>query len=216
MENAMRTASARSDFVRAKAERVHSLVSLADFKAVLGIDDRDDALSRFALATATYSIERYCRRVLFKKRVAEYLEFTGEYVFPLREYPVRRVHDVFCATGSLPEFEGRVPPDLYRYIPDCGIEEDLPSCLYLRGDAGVRSRTRFGGSIRVRYSAGFGAGEAPSDLEGACVELAAWNMSRFRGKSGGFSLGGSDGAGLEMGVPENVRGLLEPYRRRTI
>jgi hypothetical protein len=45
-------------------ETLHSLIPLADFKAVLGIDDREDAMSRYCLITATYTIEQYCLRRL--------------------------------------------------------------------------------------------------------------------------------------------------------
>ncbi|GHT55986.1 hypothetical protein FACS1894109_03720 [Spirochaetia bacterium] len=47
---------------------LHSLIPLADFKAVLGLDDREDAMSRYCLITATYTIEQYCMRRLFLKK----------------------------------------------------------------------------------------------------------------------------------------------------
>jgi hypothetical protein len=74
--------------------------------------------------------------------------------------------------------------------------------------------------IRVRYLAGYSAGEAPADLVSACLELAAWNMSRYRGRrigmTGNIRGNGGDGEHLESSMPENVRPLLEPYRRRLI
>jgi hypothetical protein len=50
--------------------------------------------------------------------------------------------------------------------------------------------------------------------------LAAWNMSRYRGRRRGMA-GAVRGAGkagehLETSMPENVRLLLEPYKRRVI
>jgi hypothetical protein len=53
-------------------ENLHTLIPLADFSnfqfvAVLGIDDREDALSRYCLIAATYTIEQYCKRWLFLK-----------------------------------------------------------------------------------------------------------------------------------------------------
>jgi hypothetical protein len=54
-----------------------------DFKALLGLDDREDALSRYCLITATYSIEQYCKRRLIRKKHTDYLTFTGEYIFTL-------------------------------------------------------------------------------------------------------------------------------------
>jgi hypothetical protein len=35
--------------------------------------------------------------------------------------------------------------------------------------------------IRVRYLAGYVPGKAPADLASACLELVAWNMTRYRG-----------------------------------
>ncbi|MDR2792630.1 MAG: hypothetical protein LBB61_03050 [Treponema sp.] len=48
--------------------RIHTLIPLAGFKAILGIDDQEDALSRYCLITATYTIEQYCCRKLFEHR----------------------------------------------------------------------------------------------------------------------------------------------------
>jgi hypothetical protein len=80
--------------------------------------------------------------------------------------------------------------------------------------------------FRVQYWAGYAPGRAPPDLASACLELAAWNMSRYRGRrigltgnvrgSGFATRGGADGEHLETTMPENVRGLLEPYKRRVI
>jgi hypothetical protein len=48
----------------------------------------------------------------------------------------------------------------------------------------------------------------------------AWNMSRYRGRrigmTGNVRGSGKDGEHLETSMPENVRGLLEPYKRRVI
>jgi hypothetical protein len=72
----------------------------------------------------------------------------------------------------------------------------------------------------VRYLAGYSVGKAPPDLASACLELAAWNMSRYRGRRIGMTRAvrrnGEEGEHLERSMPENVRGLLEPYKRRVI
>jgi hypothetical protein len=74
--------------------------------------------------------------------------------------------------------------------------------------------------IRVRYLAGYVPGKAPADLASACLELAAWNMSRYRGRrigmTGNVRGNGKDEEHLETSMPENVRQLLEPYKRRMI
>jgi hypothetical protein len=74
--------------------------------------------------------------------------------------------------------------------------------------------------LKIHYWVGYQTGEVPADLASACLELAAWNMTRYRGRKIGITgagrgMGGlkSDGEHLEPSMPENVRLLLEPYRR---
>jgi hypothetical protein len=198
-----------------KEPELHSLIPPGDFKAILGIDDREDTLSRYCLITATYTIEQYCRRRLLRKKRFEFFPFYGEYVFPLRDYPVREVLAVY-QTHALKEAV-IVEPGLYHTIPDCGELEDIPFCLSV--SPALRLVRELSG-LKVHYRAGYVSGKAPPDLASACLELAAWNMSRYRGRRIGMTgaVRGSrkDGEHLETSMPENVRGLLEPYKRRVI
>jgi hypothetical protein len=219
-----------------KEPELHSLIPLGDFKAVLGIDDREDTLSRYCLITAAYTIEQYCKRRLVRRKNTDYLTFAGENIFSLREYPVRKILTVHAVTAgtvqhgeSLFSPENLVDSKHYYCLPDEGIHEDIPFSLILRSPFRL-AREEMG--IKVRYLAGYVPGKAgdpygvPADLASACLELAAWNMSRYRGRrigmtgnvrGGGFATrGGADGEHLETSMPENVRCLLEPYRRRVI
>jgi hypothetical protein len=194
---------------------LHTLIPLADFKAVLEVDDREDALSRYCLITATYTIEQYCKRRLLRKKRFEFIPFYGDYLFPLRDYPVREVLAVY-QTHSLKE-AAIVEQDLYRTISECGEIEDMPFSLSV--SPALRLVRGLSG-LNVHYRAGYSPGKAPADLASACLELAAWNMSRYRGRwigmTGNVRGNGKDGEHLETSMPENVRCLLEPYRRRTI
>jgi hypothetical protein len=203
---------------------LHSLIPLTDFKAVLGLDDREDALSRYCLITATYTIEQYCKRRLLRRKNTDYLSFTGEYLFTLREYPVRKILSVHAAGVGMVQrgealfsSENLVDPKHYYCLPDEGSREDIPFALVLRPPYRL-AREELG--IKVRYVAGYTPGKAPADLASACLELAAWNMSRYRGRrigmAGNVRGSGKDGEHLESSMPENVRGLLEPYKRRVI
>jgi hypothetical protein len=193
----------------------HSLVPLADFKAVLGVDDRDDCLSRYCLVTATYTIEQYCHRRFLKKRRSELLDFFGDYVMPLRDYPVREILAVYLINPfKKPEL---VEPDFYHIIPDCEDFEDIPYCLSVSPGLNMAPGEE---AIKIHYQAGYEPGKVPADLASACLELAAWNMTRYREKrigiTGNVRGSGKDGEHLEASIPENVRCLLEPYRRRVI
>jgi hypothetical protein len=200
---------------------LHTLIPLEEFKAILGIDDREDTLSRFCLITATYTIEQYCKRRLLPKKRFEFLPFYGDYLFPLRDYPVREVLAVY-QTHALREAI-IVEPDLYHTIPDCGEPENIPFCLSV--SPALRLVRELSG-LKVHYRAGYVCGKVgdpygvPPDLASACLELAAWNMSRYRGRrigmTGNIRGSGKDGEHPESSMPENVRLLLEPYKRRML
>jgi hypothetical protein len=214
------------------------LIPIDDFKAILNVDSREDKLATFCLITATYTIESYCRRKLLHKKHDEWLEYSGDLFLPLRDYPVREVISISNEQLAMSNEEGRgdmregrairnkqlgmtrcliVEPDLYRIVPWAGMEEDIPQgiaispALVKRGDPE---------SFKIIYLAGYRHGSVPADLASACLELAAWNMTRYRGRrigvTGMVRGTGKDGEHLEASMPENVKLLLEPYERKTI
>jgi hypothetical protein len=69
----------------------HSLVPLAEAKAFLGVDDRDDSLLGFLLVSFISAVGKYCKRRPLRKRVKEWFVDTILPVFPLLEYPVGEV-----------------------------------------------------------------------------------------------------------------------------
>jgi hypothetical protein len=194
---------------------LHSLVPLADFKAILGVDDREDKLVQYCLLSTTYTIEQYCRRNLFAYRHFERFEYAGDLFFTLREYPVREVLAVY-ALCSAAEAE-LIEPEFYSLCPEIEEQLDIPYALRLSPALGrLTGLTAF----KAVYRAGYRPGKAPADLASACLELAAWNMTRYKGRrigmTGNVRGSGKDGEHLETSMPENVRLLLEPYRRKTI
>jgi hypothetical protein len=193
----------------------HSLVPLGDYKAILGMDDREDALSRYCLVTATYTIEQYCRRCLFVHRHSERLEYAGDQLLSLREYPVQEIVALYALCRNAgPE---PVEPELYGLLPEPeggeGPGLDIPHTLRLSPALG---RLPGLAGFKAEYRAGYSPGSVPADLASACLELAAWNMARYRGHRIGMTGNAKSGEGLESSMPENVRLLLEPYGRRTI
>jgi hypothetical protein len=110
-----------------------------------------------------------------------------------------------------------VEPDFYSVIPECGTDCDFPFSISF-----TRALQRYQGlfALKVVYWAGYSNGLVPPDLTSACLELASWNMNRYRGRriglTGSIRGGGREGEHFEMSMPENVKALLEPYRRRVI
>jgi len=195
---------------------LYTLIPLDDFKAVLSIDDREDKLARFCLITATHSIEQYCKRRLLRKKYFERIEYTDGYVLYLKEYPVTKVLAIF----ALPRIGGDteiVEPDFYCVMPDYSLENDETyKILFSPSIKKYSSLVAF----KVVYIAGYPTGKVPPDLASACMELAAWNMNRYKGRrigiTGNVRGAGTQGEHLELSMPENVKALLEPYKRKVI
>jgi hypothetical protein len=126
------------------------------------------------------------------------------------------------ALGDFGETEEIIEPDLYRVVPDLEGEtgEGPEETVYSLSLSPALMRGRGLPAVKAVYRAGYGGGDAPADLASACLELAAWNMARYRGRwigiTGNVRGSGKDGEHLESSMPENVRLLLEPYQRRVI
>jgi hypothetical protein len=191
---------------------LYSLIPLDEFKTILSVDDREDRLVRFCLVTSTLTIEQYCKRRLLRKKHFEKIEFNGDLSLPLREYPVTKILSAFAIGNG-----GILEPEFYSVIPDCGLDVDIPFSISL---SPALLRYRGLSAVKVIYWAGYPVGKIPVDLASACMELAAWNLNRYRGRrigiTGNIRGAGKEGEHFEMSMPENVRTLLEPYRRKTI
>ena len=191
---------------------LYTLIPLDIFKALIGVDDREEKTARFCLVTATFAIEQYCKRRLLRKKHFERIEYHGDLFLPLGEYPVNKILAVFLNVN-----DELLESEFYSVIPDCGTNEDISFSLSL---SPALKRYRGLSAVKVVYWAGYAPDNVPVDLASACLELAAWNMNRYRGRrigmTGNIRGAGKDGEHFEMSMPENVRQLLDPYRRKTI
>jgi hypothetical protein len=194
---------------------LYTLIPLEHFKALLGVDDREDKIARFCLVTSTFSIEQYCKRRLLRKKHFERLPYTGDLFQPLREYPVVSMNREQITSNLWFANNGEIlNPKFYSVFPDFGDDIDLP--FFIEFAPAVRA-IRDLKYINVYYTAGYRVGKIPPDLASACLELAAWNMNRYRGRRIGMTGNmRKDGEHFEMTMPENVRFLLETYRRKVI
>jgi hypothetical protein len=209
----------------AQENNLYTLIPLEDFKALLGIDDREDKLTRYCLVTSTFTIEQYCMRRLLRKKHFERIEYSGDLILPLREYPISKALAVYVIANNKEEI---LESDFYSVVPYSGTDEDLPFYLSL---SSALKHYRNLQAIKAVYWAGYQIRneklgmrnekrkcEVPQDLATACLELASWNMNRYRGRrvgmTGNVRGNGKDGEHFELSMPENVRLLLEPYKRK--
>ena len=199
-------------------KNLHSLITLEEFKAIMGIDARDDKNARFCVLTATLTIEQYCQRQLLRKKYFETIPFGNSLVVPFREYPVVEILAVY--TFNKEQFvkdRGEIlEPEFYRPMVGNDYNEEMTFELLFSPSLKPYNLA----AVKVIYWAGYEHGAIPENLSAACLELASWNFNRYKGRRVGMS-GNIRGAGIqgehfEMSIPENVKALIEPYRRKTI
>jgi len=214
----------KNENFEADEDNFYTLMPFIVFKTLSGIDDRENQLAAFSLVTSTLTIEQYCRRRLLSKKYFETIEFYGDLVLPLREYPVNAVLAAYTmsseqlAVSNVKKKESGeiIEREFYRLIPGYDTELDIPFSIEL-SPAVARSDCR---AVKIIYWAGYSKQNIPDDLRAACMELASWNFNRYRGKrvgmTGNIKGAGKEGEHYELCMPENVKALLEPYRRKTI
>lgn len=195
-----------------------SLVSLAWCKDLLSTDERDEATMSLVISSCSTRIEQYLMRRIVERTIVTHFDSVGARELVLPEYPVRSVASVRCdcerVFGEDAELEegswycATVPYDVF---------EDLPAVLIFDSFLPLPIGSRI---IRVEYAAGYPLDHMPEDLQLATAELVAWELRRVKSKQIGVSglvptSGRMERAVLEMQMPENVREMLETYRRRT-
>jgi hypothetical protein len=227
--------SEKTNGKKEKSDYLYTLMPLDEFKAVLGIDDREDRLARFCLVTATFTIEQYCKRKFLRKKHFETIDFFSGLYLPLREYPVSKMLVVYAIKSEKRKGKTEngeiLETEFYRVVPDCGTDGDIQFAIEISPAV-----ARLGCiAIKAVYIAGYSINNeqlemsnekrkrefyVPADLAAACMELAAWNMNRYRGRRIGMTANikgnGKEGERFETTMPENVKAMIEPYKRITI
>jgi len=201
-----------------KSEPLHTLIHLDDFKALMGIDEREEKQARFCLTTATLNIEQYCKRSFLRKQYFETVKFTGNLIIPLKEYPVTEILTVYTYNkAQLILTNGDVlEPEFYRPMLGNDYNTELPFELLLSASLVPYKLA----AVKVIYWAGYKICDLPTDLAAACMELAMWSMNRYRsrriGITGNIRGSGAQGEHFENSMPENVKAMIEPYRRKVL
>jgi len=202
---------------------LHSLITLEEFKAIMGIDARDDKTALFCLVTSSLSIEQYCKRKFLRKQYFETIPIENNLVIPFREYPVVEILAVYSLNKlQFVKNKSEVPsgeilePEFYRPMLGNDYNEEMMFELLLSPSLKPYNLV----AVKVIYWAGYEHGAVPEDLSAACLELASWNFNRYKGKrigmTGNIKGAGVQGEHFELSMPENVKALIEPYRRKTI
>lgn len=194
-----------------------SLISLADFahcRDVLELDDRDETAVELLIFSCSAEIESYTRRCLTERLIAE---FRDGYLNPslnLRQYPVKEVTELRCQKGN-EEFV--VSQELFS-LDNPGVQECYEQPVRITLNEGyLFPLGRY--NIQVTYTAGYSPQTMPADLKMALCEMVGWSLKRIRARQIGMSglvnsRRSKEWPVTEKTMPDHVKEILEPYRRK--
>jgi len=179
-----------------------NLCSVTDVKQYLEITGAEhDALLAALVASASETIESFCRRRFLATDYTEYHDGMGSALLLLDQHPVQSVAEIRVAADR--DFDAVEPLGAEEYV--LYAAEGL-----VQRTAGVFPRGLR--NVRVQYSAGYGS--VPDDVKQACVVLAAhWFHRGCQGADGiaRESLGEYAVAFAPAGLPRQVIEMLAPY-----
>jgi hypothetical protein len=194
-----------------------SLISLADFaycREALELDDRDQPAIELLIFSCSAEIESYTGRNLLQRSLVEYRNGFLNPSMALRQYPVSELTELRCNRG---DEEFVVNPELFTLdnpaLQNC---TEQPARIRLNEDY-LFPRGR--NNIHITYTAGYAADDMPAPLKMALAEMVGWSLKRMRARQIGMSgLTNSKRAKewpvTDKTMPDHVKDLLEPYRRK--
>lgn len=197
-----------------------ALVTLAQAKAVLGIDPADtsqDAALTQHIDQVSLAIGNYCDRIFVHQTYRDQFRYTCSWIAPgeplrVRQFPI--VTDVAGAPLLIVTEDGAA-------VDPAGIEIDSETGLVYRLTSTLGVGTWTGMSIVTDYDGGFEP--IPADVQGAALE---WITARWAARGRDPALRSetipdvisqvwattSDMTSSTFAVPGGVQSLLAPYR----
>jgi hypothetical protein len=176
------------------------LTTLANLEAWLGLasgNEDEPLLGRLITATSAF-IETWCDRQFAQQTYTETRDGTGALRIAFAQSPVSAVASVTIDGNAIPPGDAVSTPGFYF----------TPTMLTLNGYEFCRGL----GNVALAYTAGFAT--TPTDVEQACIELAA---TRYRemGRIGtaSKSVAGETTSFVIKDMPPSVATILAPWRR---
>lgn len=180
----------------------YSLVTWANAKYLLGLDEEDRTKAEFILNATTARAEHIAKRLLAARSVTKDLDGTGSPRLLLPVWPINSVSRVnIDSTGTFASADD-IDSDDYRVYS----EEGYIALVYRTFTAGIQN-------VRVVWNGGFST--IPYDLQMAAIECLKWNLLRLAGESIGVrNVISSDGinTGMEITIPASAQRVFESYR----
>ena len=172
------------------------LVTWAQVKDVLSLDDDRQELTEFLISAASATAERIAGRFLAARDLEVSMDADGASSFLLPSYPVNRI-DTLSVNGQ------ELLPENFKIDSQAGI------IRLRRAVSGWESICEFKGNI--------GYDPVPYDLQQAVIETVSANLRRFAGSGGSvgikqMSANGAITTQYEIDVPVSSRSVFISYR----
>ncbi len=183
---------------------VGDLITWAEVKSLLSIEDEYQNVTEFIISSASLQAKRVMGRNILLQTLTEQRRGTGQQSFLLKEYPIKSVTAIYIDLTF--QFGEDTKLELNEYWLDSDLGEielfwrafPVPSC---------------GRTVKIEYQAGYD--EVPVDIKQAILETVKWNFNRILYDGVGVKNEKVDGVStsFEVRIPTNAREIFEGYRR---
>ncbi len=184
-----------------------SLAVLADLKTYLGISSASaDAELQRMLDIASVMVEQYCERTFLTATYTVKRSGHNTDLLLLKNTPITAISALYIdGTAVAASSDGLLVPG---FVFDATGEP--PGVWLVGGQLFTQGRK----NISITYTAGYGSGAIPMDIQHATIEIAAQTMREkdWIGYSS-KTLAGETVSFLRNAFPDSAKTALDPYRR---
>ena len=190
-----------------------NLISWEDCKELLDVPYKEKTFIELLIFSASAEIETYTNRKLRQRELCELHDGYNQNEIIIEHYPVKEIISLKVDNECKYPEDTIVSKDFYNcHIPSANDDGEYQSEIILAaGYAFPKGRN----NIEVIYNAGYKEEDTPVDLKTAAAELVEWTYKRLNNRQiGEVNLKYGQKTQLSTKIPDHVRELLEPYRRK--
>ena len=176
------------------------------------MSSKEKTFIELLIFSASAEIETYTGRKLKQRQIRELNDGCSQSEIILKQYPVKEVTSLKVDNERNYQEETIVSNEYYScFIPNQDDLEYQSEIILAQGYSFPNGRN----NIEVIYTAGYLDEEVPEDLKTAVTELVEWSFKRLNNRQiGEINLKYGQKTQLATRIPEHVRDLIEPYKRK--
>ena len=189
-----------------------TLVPFEQLQTFMELEDSEEGIINMLSFSATTEIENHTHRILYEREIGEFHDGYNQNSIELKEYPVTEVNRI--SIRQFTKLCAFIPLESEAYT--CQTQENGFSTIFLQNNYSFPKGQQ---NIKVLYTAGYNSETLPDDLQMAVCETVSWLYKRMKARQIGVTQlvderNRASRFTYDKTLPDHVREILEPYRKK--